>query len=274
MSSTVTRSGSSPESRGLDLAAALAQLRLDVGEPEQLVDARLVARSGGPSSPLTLATPCSLTEKPRAERALAELDVVLGRAGEVLEQVAEGLVGADPQVDLEAGVGEDAGRGVAAAAPLGGQSVRRERLGERARVVGGRDQVEVLAGLGPAPRRAGDLDPVRDARGPAGRRGSPRRPAGRGRAAAARRIPSSVQPLERGEDVLLGLRAEAPDPAKLLLLGAPRGAARGSRPRARRRSASRSSRRGPGPGSPRPASPGTSPSACRPPGSRPSRSAR
>ena len=78
----------------------------------------------------------------------------------MLEQVAEGLLGTDPQVHLEAGVGEHAGRAVAALAPLGREAVRRQRLRQRGRVVGGRDQVQVLAGLGPAAGRAGDLDPV------------------------------------------------------------------------------------------------------------------
>ena len=53
----------------LELAAALAQLRLDVGEAEPLVDARLVGEEVRPSSPLdSSAMPCSETERPRAER--------------------------------------------------------------------------------------------------------------------------------------------------------------------------------------------------------------
>ena len=43
---------------------------------------------------------------------------------------------------------------------LGEQLHLGERLRQRGRVVGGRDDVEVLAGVGHAPRAAGDLDPV------------------------------------------------------------------------------------------------------------------
>ena len=49
---------------------------------------------------------------------------------------------------------------VARGAGGGDQRVGGEVLGQRRRLLGGGDQVDVLAGLGPAPGRAGDLDPV------------------------------------------------------------------------------------------------------------------
>ena len=58
---------------GLDLAPALAQLGLDVGEAEQLVDARLLGEAVDLLALRSSATPCSLTERPRGERPLAEL---------------------------------------------------------------------------------------------------------------------------------------------------------------------------------------------------------
>ena len=120
-------------------------------------------------------------------------------------------------------------------------------------------------------RRAepGDLDPVRHARAPAGRERISSAIGSTLERSSRSPIPSSVHSLQRGEDVLLGLRAEAADPGDPALLGRLLELRRGSRPRARRRSAARSSRRGRAPGSPRPAWPGTSPSACRPRGCSP-----
>ena len=76
----------------------------------------------------------------------------------MLQQVAEGGGRDDPQVDRDAvvGLGADAvGAGIAGG---GDQRVGGEVLGERGGLLGGGDQVDVLAGLGPAPDRAGDLD--------------------------------------------------------------------------------------------------------------------
>ena len=131
MSSTVTRSGNSPGIARLDLAPALAQLRLDVREAEQLVDARLL-REAMDLLALDLGDAVLADRVAALERPLAELDVVLGGAREVLKQVAEGLLRADPKIDLETGVGEHAGGGIAAAPRLGGEAVRRQRLDQAA----------------------------------------------------------------------------------------------------------------------------------------------
>jgi hypothetical protein len=79
----------------------------------------------------------------------------------VLKQVAELLLGPDPQVDLQARMREDACRHVPATASLRREAVSRERLCQGRGVVRRGDQVEVLAGLGPPAGRAGDLDSLR-----------------------------------------------------------------------------------------------------------------
>ena len=147
-------------------------------------------------------------------------DVVGLGAGEVLEQVAERLRGDDPQVDRDPVVG------------LGADAVR-------ARVAGGRRSASGRRGARrapPAPRRsrsgrcpcrsrpsAGPSRRPRPGWRPGARgapRPAPRRPAAPSRAARGP-APSSglAEPLERGEDVLLDLRAEALDVADLLVLG-------------------------------------------------------
>ncbi len=164
MSPSVTSSGSSPFCGGGDLAAALAQLGLDVGHAEALVDLLLGGEELGVLGALALLDlgDAELGDRePHRERALAQLHVVLGRSGEVLEQVAVGLGRGDPQVDREPAVGDDLRGGVAPAPGLGDEGVLLERRGERGRVRGGRDQVDVLAGLRHPPRRAGDLHAVR-----------------------------------------------------------------------------------------------------------------
>ena len=86
-------------------------------------------------------------------------------------------------------------------------------------LVGGGDQVDVLAGLGPAADRAGDLDPV--GAGVLAQRGGELlgdRPHGREQQ-APRPLSRLAQPLERGEHVLLGLRPEPFDVAELLVFG-------------------------------------------------------
>src|SRR5262245_24127894 len=111
----------------LDLAASLAELRLDVGQTEQLVDPGLLGEAMDLRA-LDLRDPVLADRVPALQGPLTQLDVVLGRPCEVLEQVPEGLLGPDPEVHLEPRVGENAGGDVAAAPGLGGEPVRGEGL--------------------------------------------------------------------------------------------------------------------------------------------------
>ena len=158
MSSTVTSSGSRP------CRAPPRSRRGPRAAPARCRRAR-AARRRRPRSrervhllALVSATPYSLTERPAGKRPFAQLRRCVPPTREVLEQVAELLLRHDPEVDLQAGVGEHACAPHRRSRRSPREPVRGERLGQRRRVVGGRDQVEVLAGLGPAPRRAGDLD--------------------------------------------------------------------------------------------------------------------
>ena len=105
-----------------ELAAALAQLRLDVGEPEPLVDAGLVLE-GLDLAALDLLDPVLGDREALLHGALAQLHVVLLGAGEVLQQVPELGRRHDPQVDADPGVGAD----VAAARCRSRPSPRRAR---------------------------------------------------------------------------------------------------------------------------------------------------
>ena len=207
MSSTVIRSGQLARSRRLDLAAALAQLGLDVREAEQLVDALLALGKRCTFVALDLGDPVLGDREAAPERPFAQLHVVLGRAGEVLEQVAEVLPGDDPQVDLDPGVGQGAGRRGARPRPasaISGCSARcsASAAGPR-RSRSGRCPCRSRPSAAPSQRsrpgwrlgaRAGPLP-------------APRRP---GRTfESSRRSPAPPRrALQRGEDVLLGLRPE------------------------------------------------------------------
>ena len=83
---------------GLELAAILAQLGLDVRQAEQRVDLLLgleaVRLAGRVLEDAVLGD-----VQPLAHRHLAERRVVVLGAGEVLEQVAERLGRDDPQID-------------------------------------------------------------------------------------------------------------------------------------------------------------------------------
>ena len=152
----MTSSGSVPLQRRLELAAVLAQLGLDVGHPEQRVDLGLGrAAVGDPGAVVEHAVLGDVQAAPDGE--VAQRDVVLLGAGQVLEHVAE-LVGLDdPQIDADARVGPDSDG-------VGARVWRRPRPAAALpppaparRVGGGRDDVEVLDGLGHPPRRAGEL---------------------------------------------------------------------------------------------------------------------
>ena len=143
--------------RRLDLAARLAKLRLDVGEAQPLVHLLLGAEALDLAG-LDLGDPVLGDREAHLHGALAELDVVCRRAGEVLEEVAVRLRRDDPQVDRDPVLGRDLGSALPGVARRGGKRVLDQRGGERLRVLRGGDDVHVLARLGQAARRAGDRD--------------------------------------------------------------------------------------------------------------------
>ena len=169
---------------GGDLAVALAQLGLDVGEAEALVDL-LLGRVARDLARLGLEDPVLGDREALLHRPLAQVDVVGGRAGEVLEQVAVGVGLDDPQVDRDPVVGDDPRPGGAGGARLRGELVLGQRHGQRLRVARGRDQVDVLARLGAPPRRARRPRPGRRPGARAAPPRAPRRPAAPPRAAGA-----------------------------------------------------------------------------------------
>ena len=191
----------------------------------------------------------------------------------MLEHVAE-LVGLDDlEVDLHARVREHARAGVARR--LHGLDQR--QLGQRGRqrggILGGGDDVEVLDGVGLAAQRAGHLDAL-GGRVRAQRADDLLGDVLRAREQDARRRAALRRLGERLEQRLLDLRAEAAQPADLLLLGG--GAQRVERVdrRARRRAAARAWARSPAGASPRSARSGTSRAGAWRSGCRPSRRAR
>ena len=187
-----TSSGSFALARRLQLAAALAQLGLDVGVAEALVDL-LLGRAELDLAALDLGDPVLGDGEAARHRLLAQLHVVRLGAGEVLEQVAEGLRGDDPQVDRDPVVGLRPHAVRARVPGRGDQRAGGEVLGQRRGLLGGRDQVDVLAGLGPAPHRARHLDPVGGGMLAQRRAPAPRRSAAPSRAAPAR-TPRSGSP--------------------------------------------------------------------------------
>src|SRR5205823_2682104 len=116
----------------------------------------------------------------------------------------------DLEVQREAAVGTDLRPGRADGRDGLDQLEAPERVAERGRVGGGRDDVEVLDAVDPAPRRAGELDALGSgmlAQGGENRLGDRERTVQRDppRGAAAARLDL----LERRQQALLGARAEA-----------------------------------------------------------------
>ena len=150
------QAGAAVQRAASQLAAVLAQLRLDVGEAEQLVHL-LLARARARPAVASSSTPYSETCSPRRTAAFAQRRVVRARAGEVLQQVAELRGLGDAQVDAHARVrarprARRAGRADALDLLQPGEALR-----ERRRAGRDGDQVEVLDAVGPPARRAGQL---------------------------------------------------------------------------------------------------------------------
>ena len=116
--------------RRLQLAAVLAQLRLDVGVAEPLVDL-LLALAERHLAALGVGDAVLGDREAAADRVFAQRHVVGLGAGEVLQQVAEGGRRHDPQVDRDAVVGLGADAVGAGGAGGGDQRVGGEVLGEQ-----------------------------------------------------------------------------------------------------------------------------------------------
>src|SRR5207237_280738 len=139
---------------GLDLAAVLAQGRRDPRQAEPGVDL-LLGPGDDPPAGLDVEQPVLGELEPGAYRHLAGADVVLLRAGEVLQRGAPGVRRYHPQVDLQALGGPYRGLGVAARDDLDHVRQPRERGHERAGVVRGGQDVDVADRLAHAAQRAG-----------------------------------------------------------------------------------------------------------------------
>ena len=145
--------------RGLELAAALAQLGRDPLQPELGVDL-LLGRAAGGLARRVVEDPVLGDVQALAHRRLAHGDVVRLGAREVLQHVAE-LVGLDDlDVHLHARVRGDARAGVALLVDGLDQLELAQRRRQRGRLGGGDDDVDVLDRVGHPAQRARDLDPV------------------------------------------------------------------------------------------------------------------
>ena len=169
---------------GLQLAAVLAQLGRHVGHAQQLVDLLLGrARVGGLGLVHRHAVLADVDAP--AHGGGAQRLVVASGAGEVLEQVAELVLGHDPQVHRDVLHRGGARAGGARAAGLLDLLERLERLDQRGGVLGAGHDVQVLAALGPAAGAAGQLHADRGRVLAQRGRPCPRRPPAPSRAACA-----------------------------------------------------------------------------------------
>ena len=200
----MTSSGSATS--GLELAAVLAQLGLDVRQPERRVDL-LLGLAGQRLPGRVVEDPVLGNVQALADRHLAQVRRCGLAAGEVLEQVPERRRRDDAQVDAKPGLG-DAARAAASAALGHGDHLQSvEGLRHRRHVVRRDDDVEVLDVVGLAARRPRDLG-AHDGRvraQPLEDRVADRHRAREHDACAGRPFGLRV---ERRDQRLLGLRAE------------------------------------------------------------------
>ena len=202
---------------GRQLAAVLAQLRRDVGIAEVRVHGLLVLGAEDLAG-LGGRDPVLGDREAPSNRVLAKSDVVLLRAGEVLEQVAVRLGWDDAEVEAEPVVRDHRRLRVALRDDVRDPVELREVVDQRRRVGRGSDDVEVAERLTAAANRAGlgDLHGCwmlaenRDD-GEHGRQSLPEEPARLAR--VFRRLG------ERLQDLRLGRRAEAGKGAHSLALG-------------------------------------------------------
>ena len=174
---TSTSSGSSPLRAGVELAEVLAELGRDVLVAEELVELGLVARREDLARLDGLDAVLGDRE-PLLHGGFAQRDVVVLRAGEVLEQVPERLGRDHAQVEAQAVVRDDRRLRVSVRGDLRDPLERDEVVDQRARVLRRGDHVEVAEGL----LAAADAPRLRDEVRGGMRAKRPRRPRARARA--------------------------------------------------------------------------------------------
>ncbi len=195
-----------------NLGRPLAKLRRNRLIAEVPVEA-VLGRVRDDLTRLDVRDPVLGDREPAALRVLAERDVVVLRAREVLEQVAVALGGNDAQIEALSVVQDDRRLRVAARHHLGYPVALAERLDERRWIARRSDEIEVAHGLAPtahAPRfRDGDRGRVRLERGG----DAPHRGKSLSEEAPRLRLLADAG-LERLQDLLLTARAHARELAK------------------------------------------------------------
>ena len=203
--------------RGADLVRSLAQLGRDGRVAEELVQL-VLARVRHDLAALDVRDPVLRDREPAALSVLAQRDVVVLRAREVLEHVAVALRRNDPEVEAETVVTDDRRLRVTARRDLRDPVPVAERGDQRRRVGRRRDEIEVAHGLAAPPdaARLGHRD-----------RRRMRRELGDDAAYCRERLTEKptllrlvADPrLERLQDLLLAARAHSGEIAQPALLG-------------------------------------------------------
>src|SRR6266851_5696393 len=136
--------------RQLDLARAFAQLRRNPRQADRGIDVRFgsAGQAGGLIFHGVDAVLVDLESLAHGHR--AQLDVVLLRAGEVLQRRADALGWHDAQIDLDVGDGDDRRPRITRAEHLLDQRQRRERRHDGLGLCRGDEDVDVAGGLFPA----------------------------------------------------------------------------------------------------------------------------
>ena len=208
--------GKLARARRLELAAVLPQLGRDERVAEKRIEGLLVPKRVHLAR-LDHRDAVLGDREPAALRVLAHRDVVLLRAGEVLEQAPVALRGDDPQVEAQSLLRDHGRLRLAARHDLEHPGQPDEMPGQRRGVGGRRDHVEVAERLLPAPHaaRLGDVDGGRVLAQRRDDLAHDRKPDSE-QAAARRRRPLPLG--ERLQDLGLRRRAEPGERAEALLL--------------------------------------------------------
>ena len=205
-----------PAPRRLELARVFAQLGRDRLIAEELVD-RVLLIALEDVAGLDVRDAVLRDREPAPHCVLAHRDVVVLRAGEVLQEVPERLRRDDAQVEAEPFARDDRRLRVALRRDVGDPPQACELLRQLGGIGRARDDVEVAERLLPPPHRPGLGD--RDRRRQLAQRSDYRLHLGQ---AATEQVAVGLRALglvrERGEDLLLALRPEPrkrPQPLRL-----------------------------------------------------------